>query len=578
MEYVVEVYDRNGLRVAFFDRVPLMEATRTSPGEPDVIEGLLPAGIAALGPGYRVAVAIDGAPFCDAEVTWVGPQWSDTKKLILDRYVSFHEVIAFRAERRDADWNTRVSRGYGSARLDAIVSDVINAAEGPVHYRVTHTAYPDGAQREYQKYLARKTPYNELETGGIAAGQWVETPRIDASAAYAKDGDTIAGLVVDGVAWPDLRLMMLDCEERSKNSHAIKRHPEIAGWTAGRYAESGYALAAEAAYKTLQSLIDSNGIEAIELNPHRGYDGAYDDRIDAYGRYIGIVYGGGECFNAAMIELGRSGVYLYEDGKYHVPEMRLKEYFSYPQPCESSISSIPATFTAFEAGHGVFDLLTALAYASGCVWSVDTSGAVRFRGAGEYDHVLLYDPLEMGVVVSAEGGDIVNCIYFEGNPILGPVEKTYVRGASADAFGYRGKSFRHFGIAHEDDAGLLVNGLLDDLAYPEATGIITLHHGCNAAGVGDLVEIRGAPVRRLDPALGDEWGGRFAGRIVRRVKRVTHRFSGRAVTTALDCTSPLRSVENPVRCMTRYQGTETSLYQFRLDDALAGFDSGYHLD
>ena len=173
---------------------------------------------------------------------------------------------------------------------------------------------------------------------------------------------------------------------------------------------------------------------------------------------------------------------------------------------------------------------------------------------------------------------VVNAIYFQGNPILGPVEKTYVRGASADALGYRGRALKHFGIAHESDADLLVQGILDDIAYPEAAGCITLHHGCNAIGVGGLIEIRGTPVRRLEPVMDGEWGGRFAGRLVRRVNRVTHRFSGRAVTTTLGCTSPLRSAGNPLRCMTQHQGSEASLYQFRLDDAVVGFDSGYHLD
>ncbi|MFO7974860.1 MAG: thermonuclease family protein [Candidatus Hydrogenedentota bacterium] len=578
MEYLVEVYDRNGLRAGRFDRVPLMEAARTAPGEPDVIEGLLPKDVIALGPGYRVVVTVEDEPFCEAAVTWVGPEWSDTKKLILDRYVPFHEVIAFRAEREDADRNTRVRCGYASERLDAIVKDVVSAAEGPVHYLVTHETYPDGATREYQKYLGRKMPANELETAGIASGQWVETPRINANAAYAKDGDTIAGLVVDGVAWPDLRLMMIDSEERSKNSHAVKRHPEIAAWTAERYAASGYALAAEASRAALQALIDTKGIDAIELNPHRGYDGEYDDRVDAYGRYIGLVYGAGECFNAAMVELGQADVYLYKDGKYHVPEMRLKEYFSYRGTCENSINPVATTLTAFEADHGVFDLLTALAYAGGCVWSIDSMGAVHFHKVDQCDHVIFYDPVYVGVLLSADGGGVVNAIYFEGNPILGPVEKTYVRSTSADTFGYRAKSFRHFGIAHQDDADLLVHGLLDDLAYPEAAGIITVHHGCNGIRVGELIEVRGAPVRRLDPALEDEWGGRFEDRIVRRVKGVTHRFSGYAVSTTLDITSPLRSVKNPLHCMTQRQGTETSLYQFRLDDALVGFDSGYHLD
>ena len=578
MEYAVEVYDRRGLRVARYDRLPLMEATRTAPDEPDVIEGLLPEGIAELGPGYRIAVLLEEQMFCEAEVTWLGPQWSDTRKLILDRYVPFHEVIAFRAERDGADRNARVTQGYGPGRIGAMVKDIINAAEGPVHYLVAHGAYPDGAVREYGKYVSRKTPASELETGGIASGQWVEIPRLDASAAYAKDGDTIAGLAVDGIPWPDLRLMMVDCEELSKNSHAVARHLEIAGWTASRYAASGYALAAEASRQTLQRLIDTKGIDAVELNPHRGYDGAYDDRVDVYGRYIGLVYGGGECFNAAMVEMGGSGVYLYGNGRFHEPEMRLKEYFSYAQPCRDSVDGGAAALTAFEADHGVFDLLTALAYAGGCVWSIDTGGAVHFRNAEDRDHVLLYDPVVCGALMASNSGGIVNAICFEGNPILGPIEKTYVRGESAEAFGYRGKELRHFGIVHEDDADLLVNGLLDDLAYPETTGSITLHHGCNAVHVGDLIEIRGAPVRRLDPALESEWGGRFAGRLVRRVNRVTHRFSGRAVTTTLGCAPPLRSAANPLRRMTQHEGTETSLSQFRLDAVSAGLDLVHHLD
>src|SRR5690606_41998302 len=63
------------------------------------------------------------------------------------------------------------------------------------------------------------------------------------------------------------------------------------------------------------------------------------DRVDAYGRYIGLVYGGGLCFNAAMVEQGLADVYLYEDGRYHDPAMRLKEYYSYRQPCGDSIET-----------------------------------------------------------------------------------------------------------------------------------------------------------------------------------------------------------------------------------------------
>ena len=90
MRYAIEVYDTHGLRAARFDSVPLMEATRTAPDRPDLIEGMLPESVAGLGPGCRIAVWLDGALFCEAEVAWAGPQWSDTKKLILDRYVNFH--------------------------------------------------------------------------------------------------------------------------------------------------------------------------------------------------------------------------------------------------------------------------------------------------------------------------------------------------------------------------------------------------------------------------------------------------------------------------------------------------------
>ena len=578
MRYAVEIYDQQGLRMARFQSVPLMDATRNAPDQPDRIEGLLPEAVDGLGPGCRIAVWLEEALFCEAEVTWLGPHWSDTKKLILDRYVNFHEVIAVRAERSTTRENTRVTRGYGPERLDAIVKDLINTAVGRVHYLVAHTAYPDGAEREYSKYLARKTPANELELGGIDTGQWVETPRIDASRAFAKDGDTIAGLSVDGVPWPDLRLMMIDCEELTRNSHAVARHPEIASWSSARYATSGYALAAGAARQALQNLIDTKGIRAIELNPHRGPSGAFDDRIDAYGRYVGLIYGGGECFNAAMVELGQSEVYQYKDGRYHVPEMRLKEYFSYTRVCSDSIEAVPVTLNAFEADHGLFDLLTALAYAGGCVWSLSPHGAVHFRPAGACDHVLAYDPLTMGVQLASDGARIVNALYFEGNPILGPVKKTYVRGESADTFGFRGRQFRHFGIASEDDADRLANGLLHDLAYPEAAGFLTLYHGAAAFQTGDLLELRGAPPRRLDLPLPGEWGGQFAGRLVRRVNRVTHRFSGRAITTTLGCTSPLRSVANPLYHMMQHQGSEQSLYQFRLDDPAVGLDSGYHLE
>ena len=296
MGYRVEVWDTWNRRIAAYDDVPLLEVTRAFPDETDRIRGLLPAGTADLGPGYSVRVRVDGEPFAEATVTSVSPQWGDTRKLVLDRYVHFHEVIEFEAARGPRDGNTTVSPTYTNREVGAIVKDVINRAPGAIHYLVDHNDYPGGAEREYAKFLARKTDENELEVGGIGAGQWVGSGRIDAGAAYAKDGDTIAGLVVDGVAWPDLRFMLIDCEETSRNSHAVKRHPEVAEWTDARYAASGYKLRGDAAKDALQNWLDTKGIDYIELNPHQDAAGVYDDRVDAYGRYLGLVFGGGRVF------------------------------------------------------------------------------------------------------------------------------------------------------------------------------------------------------------------------------------------------------------------------------------------
>jgi hypothetical protein len=578
MEYRIDIYDRRGLRVGRFHRVPLLEASRTTPDQPDAVRGLLPEGTADLGHGYRVQVAVEGRMFCEADVVRIEPQWSDTRKLILDRYVRFHEVIAFEAVGRKDALNSMVCRGYGYAPIDAIVRDVINAAAGPVHYLVAHGEHPDGAQREYDKFTRRTTAANALPVGAISSGQWAGPDRVDASGAWARDGATIAGLVVDGVAWPDLRLMMVDCEELTKNDRAVERHPEVAGWSAERYARSGYALTAERARQALQDLIDANGVSHVELNPHRDASGACDDRIDEAGRYVGLAYGSGECFNAAMIELGAAGLHLRHDGRRLDPAMRLKEFYSYDRPCGDSVESLSTALGAFEADHGVFDLLTALAYAGGCVWSLDIAGAVHFRAADRCEGVYAYDPVEMGALLASDAHGVVNRIRFEGNPILGPVEKTYARASSEAAYGEADASFRHVGIVQESDADLLVEGVLDDLAYPEACGRAVFHHGETGARVGDLIEFRGAPLRRLDPAPGDEWGGRFAGKLVRRVKCVTHEFRGREIATTLGLTSPLRCVERPLRFMSRRQDSETDLYQFRLDDAAAGLDSGRHLD
>lgn len=579
MDYAIEVYDAEGRRIARFTDVPLAEAVRAWPGKPDRVRGLLPAGVLDLSHGYRIRVVVNDAEFCEATVTEVAPQWSDTRKLILDKYVTFHEVIEFAAERDGDEGNTAVSRAYANRAIEAMVKDAIQSAPGRIHYTVAHTAYPGGAQREYGKFLARKTADNELEVGGIATGQWVGSDRMNLAGAYAKDGDTLAGIQVDGAPWPDLRLMLVDCEETAKNAHAVKRHPEVADWTTERYDASGYKLQADAAKAALQALIDTKGIDFIELNPHRNSAGEFDDRVDAYGRYVGLVYGGGECLNAALVEHGVADVYLYEDGRYLVPELELKDFFSYAGASEDSIEATGVALVSYDASGGVLEALTALAYAAGgFIWSLEPDLGVRFRRAQRPDRVWFYDPARLGVALGSSSMDVVNAVYFDGNPLTGVVSKTYLLGASIDAYGYRGRSLAHFGISLEEDADKLAGGLLDDVAYPEPHGGVEFFHGHSEVDVGDLVELRDGALRRLERELSGEWGGRFTGRLVGRVNEVVHRFTGAQVATRVTFTSPLRSVEDPLRFMVRSQPAETELFQFRLDTEDVGLDAGYHLD
>jgi len=579
VSYRIEIVDTWGRRIASYDETPLLEATRRRPDESDEVRGLLPGHVADLSPGYVVRVFVGDTLFCEARVTRVKPQWSDTRKLILDRYVSFHEAIEFEAERLPDEGNAQVSRGYTNWSVGAIVKSAINEAVGRIHYGVAHGAYPDGAQREYAKFLARKTVENELEIGGIAEGQWVGSDRMDLSGAYAKDGDTVAGIVVDGAAWPDVRMMLIDAEETGRNWHAIKRHPEVADWTDEEYAASGYKFQADAATSALQDLIDSKGIDYIELNPHRDASGEFDDRVDAYGRYLGLVFGGGECFNAALVEQGLAEVYLYKDGLYLAPEMALKDFFSYVGPNEDSIEETEQVLVNLEVGSGVLEVLTALAYAAGgYVWSMGPELCVGFRKAEKVDRLAFFDPVVLGVGLGSDSGSLVNALYFEGNPLAGALSKTYTRGASLDEYGFSAARLRCFSLSKEADADKLAEGLLDDVAYPEPCGLLEFHHGDAAIGVGDIVEVRDGPLRRLEREVNGEWGDRFAGELVGRVRRVTHRFTGKRVTTRAWLTSPLRSVSNPLTYIARGQDSATVLFEFRLDDAAVGLDMGYHLD
>ncbi len=579
MNYRIDIVDTWNRRIATFDEAPLLRVTRTSPDQADVIEGVLPGPVTDLSHGYRVRVYIDGALFAEAPIVRVAPQWSDTRKLVLDRFVYYHEVMGFEAVREALDGNTKVARAFINRPIHEIVRAAINTATGSAHYTVAHAAYPDGAERESAKFDTRRTPTNELGIGGITTGQWVGAGRINATGAFAKDGDTIAGLVVDGVTWPDLRLMMIDCEETSRNSHAESLHGEVAEWTGPQYNASGYKLKADAAKDFLQSLIASRGIDYIELNPHRDATGAFDDRVDAFGRYLGFVYGDGQCFNAAMVEAGHAQVYLYDEGKFHVPEMELKDYFSYSGVHTDSIATTSAYLTDYDVSGGLYEILAALAYAAGgYIWAVGPDGAISFREAARPDRVLFFDRVHFAVTLGSDSNTVRNGIVLKGHPLTPLVDKLYVNGESADEYGFQIGFLDYFSINNLEDGELLVEGLLEDVAYPSPTGEITYLAGIATVGVGDIVELRGDALRRLERELPGEWGGRFAGRIVGRVNAVTHEFRGRRATTTVTLTSPLRSVANPLAFIVRSQPPAESLFQFRLDDAGIGTDLGYHLD
>jgi endonuclease YncB( thermonuclease family) len=579
MDYLIEVYDVEGRRVGAYDDVPLIEAVRSMPGDKDLVQGLLPEGAKDIGHGYCLRVSVGGKLFCKAYVTSVNPQWSDTRKLILEKYVTFQNILEFEAEWSAEDLNSEVSGALVNRSVSSIVKEAINKAEGEIHYRVAHDAYPDGACREYSKFMLRKTSDNALERGGISSGQWVGGSRIDLSKAYAKDGDTISGLAVDGVAWPDLRMLMIDCEETSLNSHTYSRHPETESWSAERYAASGYKLKAEAAKAFLQKLIDEKGIDYIELNPHRNSSGAYDDRIDAYGRYIGLAFGGGECFNAALIEQSLADVYLYKNGAYHDPSMALKDFFSYMGVNADSIEAADETLSAYDLSGGVMEALTVMAYAAdGFIWDIDSEGVTRFRKAARADHVVFFSPTLMGVRLGSDSSGIVNLLYVDGNPIASDVSESYYCGESMDTYGVHTGNLDCYAISTAEDAAKLGRGALRDLAYPEPSGNVVFFEGNDFIRVGDIVELRGEPLRRFERVVAGEWGDRFVGKLVGRVRKVSHRFTGKRVSTTVWLTSPLRSTTSPLSYMVKDQESATSLYQFRLDEESIGLDMGYHLD
>ena len=578
LTYQVEIVDHRNLRVASFDEVPLLRATVSGPDGTHRIQGILPAEIPHLGLGYRIRLFLDGRLFLEAPVEEVLPQWGDTRKLILDRFVRFHHVVEFGAQSVGNTVNRTVKGGFENETMETIVRESIDRTLGPVHYWINHTAYPEGAQREYSKFLGRKTAGNELEVGGISTGQWVDSTRIDLTGAFAKDGDTIAGLVVDGVAWPDLRMMMIDTEETSINSHTVKIHPEVADWSAAQYAASGYKVKADAATDFLQGLIDANGIDFIELNPHRGADGGFDDRVDLFGRYLGLVYGGGECYNAGLVEQGLAEVLLFADGKFHLPEMTLKDFYSYQGVHTDSVEAITTTVARLDLNGGLFENLTLLAYLAGdAVWSLDGESGITFRRIARPDRVVFFGETEHALRWGADSSGIANDLSIDGNAAAGGFGKSYTNTDSIDAYGDRSRSLDVTALTEVSDGDALAAGLLADVAYPDRVGEISFLYGELNLSVGDVVEVRGEELRRLDLEVPGEWNDVFTGRFVGRVSKITQEIRGTRIQTTVGLMPPLRSVDNPIAFILKGQPEDTLAYQFRLDDAVVGLDLSYHV-
>ena len=576
MDYRIEVYDPWGRRTARFDDVPLVEAERGMAGGGRV-RGMLPADIGAFGAGYEVEVYVDGQRFCRAPVRRVTPEWGDQRKLIIDRFLDFQALVGFEAawEGREAD--SEVSGGYINARIDRIVKDLVNRAPGPVHYTVAHGAFPDGAEREYAKFLARKTAGGELPHQSVASGHWVGPDRINASHAYAKDGRTIAGLVVDGEPWPDLRLLMVDAESPELDGDAMARHPETAAWSPGRYAASAYGLQGAEAKAALQALLDAHGAAFLELNDRQDLTGAYVGRTDGAGRYLGMAYGGGLNFNAAQIEQGHGRVYLHGDGSILPPDWALKEFFSYRTKSGESIGDISQTMTRYEAAGELSGALTLLAYAAGAVWGTDEEACVKFRAPDAADRVVFHDPSRTGVGYGESRARLINSLQLRGHPNSG-AETLFAREPSVEAFGLRWDELDAPGLERERDLEALATGVLDDMAYPTVEGDVVWFEGDGGAAPGELLALRGEPLRALRWPVEGRWGGRFSGELIARVERVTHRFTGQRARTRAALTSPLRSAANPLRAMAHAHRPARELLRFALDEPGVGLDLGYHID
>jgi endonuclease YncB( thermonuclease family) len=573
MRYRLELRDPWQRPLAVFSEDLELEATRALPDREDRLRCTLPH-VPGLGPGCGASLYLDGALWRAYAIARTAETWNADLQLEHNTRPPRRDRMTIEGSASLSEFNTPIRRIYADARLDAIVRDVVHRAPGPLHLTVDHNAYPDGAQREFGKLIARINSDNELEQGGITQGQWVGADRVDASQAYAKDGDTIAGLRVDGAPWPDLRLLMIDAEETALNSHARKRHPETAFWNAARYANSGYRRRAELARDALQQLMTQKGISHIELNPHRDASGAYDDRVDAYGRYVGMVHGGGECFNAALVELGLADVYLYADGQYHVPEHELKDFFSYAGSSRLSNPENNLHVEALDLDGGALDALTLFAWlANEHVFSVSCDGAVVFGAPTQPDHVIAYRADQMSVCSGFDGADLLNWVALSGHARIAPNKISASRSESIAAYGLHARGWTWPWLGGNADKQHLAQGMLADLAYPTPQLTLTFFHGATGFHPGELVALSGAPLERLAPRLPGEWTGDVSSSFCGRIVEVRQRILGDAVQTQVVLGAPLRSMARPLAALGRLHARDPGLFGFTLDDSLCPLDS-----
>lgn len=572
MNLRIELLDTLHQRIAVFNEAVSLEATRRVPDLADTLKCTVPH-VEGFGPGCTIDVYLDNMLWQRYETTRTQLRWDADFQPEHATRRPLRDVMLVEAQATKQAVNTRLRRAYVGVTLEEALMDVINRAPGSIHYLIDHNAYPDGATHEYAKFLERISSENELEPGGISEGQWVGADRIDASEAYAKDGDTISGIKIDGVLWPDVRLMMIDAEETTLNSHALKRHPETTLWSSERYANSGYKLSADRAKAFLQYLLDTKGISHIELNPHRDSKGNFDDRVDAYGRYIGRVFGDGECFSAALVEQGLADVYLYENGLYHVPEHRLKEFYSYAGAHTKSYPTLGETVHALDLDCGALEALTLLAYlCEGQAFSITPELEVTFRDATLFDHQYRYRADTMAVTSGFTSKGMVNTLMVTGNKIIAPGTVSVSCDESIAAYGASGSRIDGKWLGSDDDKAQLAENLVHDLAYPSPSATLTFFGGAPELLPGALVSVTGAPLARYARRLPDEWGDAFDETLVGRVVEVRHVMTGKEARTEAILAAPLRSVKAPLVLLRRIRSEGEPLFALRLDEAMAGLD------